>query len=468
MLAGRPPFEADTSMGLLMKQISEPPEPVAGLPPQLQAVLDRVLAKQPRDRYQSPLELARAFAAALHAHSEGLTLPPLHPASLHAQKQRVGIGRLLRLPALVGIAALLVVAGLFLLKTGNGIPISGTVPESHGSPAPDSEPPIAALPTTSLDYEMAAVLRFQNGSAITDRATLTAMHLPPAPAGHQYEVWLLGDSGESRRSIGRLVLNADGQGALSFVDAQGRNLVERYDTLQITVEPDPDPNPNPTGTIAYQVGLPPAGLMHVRHLLVSFDSAPNHMALAQGLLYDATILDQVAHDMWAQYEAGNPAGTVKDAELMLNLLVGSQSPDHKDWDRDGAVGDPGDGFGLLLNGDNIGYIEGTFSHASFAATSDNATQNMIVHGVHVEVCAQNLEQWAPVLRDLLMQVLTSGAGPDAEPLLRQAVALSDQFLNGTDLNGNELVEPIPGEGGASTANQHAYYMSDITIYVEQK
>ena len=30
---------------------------------------------------------------------------------------------------------------------------------------------------------------------------------------------------------------------------------------------------------------------------------------------------------------------------MLNLMVGGQSPDHRDWDNDGSILDPGDGLG---------------------------------------------------------------------------------------------------------------------------
>ncbi len=52
-------------------------------------------------------------------------------------------------------------------------------------------------------------------------------------------------------------------------------------------------------------------------------------------------------------------------------------------------------------------------------------------------------------------------------LLRQAVALSDEMLKGTDLNGNERIESIAGEGGAQTAYQHAFYMTDIFISLQK-
>ena len=53
--------------------------------------------------------------------------------------------------------------------------------------------------------------------------------------------------------------------------------------------------------------------------------------------------------------------------------------------------------------------------------------------------------------------------PDLERLIRGAVALADKIRNGIDVNGNEHVEPVAGEGGAVTAYEHAYYMADMVI-----
>ena len=65
MLAGRAPFDGDTTMTVLYKQIHEPPPPIPGISPQEQAVLDKALSKNPADRYQSCGKLAEAYAAAI-------------------------------------------------------------------------------------------------------------------------------------------------------------------------------------------------------------------------------------------------------------------------------------------------------------------------------------------------------------------------------------------------------------------
>jgi serine/threonine protein kinase len=74
LLAGHIPFEADTTMGILLKHINEPPPPIPGLPPALQHVIDRVLAMQPSERYQTPNELAAAVQAVVEERAAAPTI----------------------------------------------------------------------------------------------------------------------------------------------------------------------------------------------------------------------------------------------------------------------------------------------------------------------------------------------------------------------------------------------------------
>jgi len=149
---------------------------------------------------------------------------------------------------------------------------------------------------------------------------------------------------------------------------------------------------------------------------------------------------------------------------MLNLIVGKQSgPDYKDWNANGTIDDPGDGYGLLLNSEQLGYIEGTSTHADLARTSPDATQNMLTHGEHVQISVGNVENWTAELRAKLIAILENPSSPDREALLRQAIVLANQIRTGVDVDGNEKIEPITGEGGALTAYQHSYYMADMLI-----
>jgi hypothetical protein len=271
------------------------------------------------------------------------------------------------------------------------------------------------------------------------------------------------DDAEQRVSMGFVQLDAQGNGSVIYVDPQGRNLLGMYHGMEITIEPDPDNNPNPSNNISYSARLPSTGFMHVRHLLYSFDATPDKVGFVHGLNVDTKLLQQIAQEMLAAYEANDEAAVRSAAEGMINLIAGKQSPQYEDWDNNGTTIDPSDGFGLLLNGENEGYIQGTFTHANLSETSDDATDNMKLHGEHVKIVATNISEWTPNLRDQLLLIIESPFDATMEGMVRNSVALANQIHNGFDANGNERIEPIPGEGGADTAYEHAYYMADLPI-----
>ena len=71
MLAGVPPFDGESAQSVLMKQATATAEPIRHLrsevPPALAAVVDRALAKDPAERFQTAEELSSALVEALPA-----------------------------------------------------------------------------------------------------------------------------------------------------------------------------------------------------------------------------------------------------------------------------------------------------------------------------------------------------------------------------------------------------------------
>ena len=451
LLAGQVPFSAETNWGIIYKHINEPPPPIPGIPPPVQKVIDRVLAKDPDARYQTCRELAAEYmdAIGMVAEADALRAGSLLPITRRREPivdRRVQPGKLTWKRA----AAYSLTGLLFLALAVWGF--MTYLPAGQG-----------AIPHTE---EEAAVgrLRFQDGTALADQVTISTSSLDAPPQGSQYEAWLIQDDGEQRFSIGVITFDGQNQGSLAFVDSEGQNLVGKYRTLEITRESDPDPSPNSSNDVAFSVSLPPDGLTHVRHLLFSFNATPEKVGFIQGLEANTLLLHESAQQMLASFEARDEVGLDLYAERMLNVILGSQSEEYKDWDEDGAVDDPGDGYGLLLNGENVGYIQGTFTHANLSLTSPDATQNMLTHGTHVKDCATNLDAWTSQLRDHLTAILNAPFdSPELEGMIREAVALADKIRNGIDVNGNESIEPVSGEGGAVTAYEHAYYMADMAI-----
>jgi hypothetical protein len=77
LLTGRPPFDADTPLAILMKHVNDPlPRPSAinpSIPPSFERVLLKDLSKEPEDRYQNAAELMQAIQQA--ALESGIVLP---------------------------------------------------------------------------------------------------------------------------------------------------------------------------------------------------------------------------------------------------------------------------------------------------------------------------------------------------------------------------------------------------------
>jgi tRNA A-37 threonylcarbamoyl transferase component Bud32 len=79
MIIGRPPFEAETPLAIVLKHITEPLTPPASINPRVpQAVSDvvsRALSKDPDDRYPTTAAFAQALSAVIAAAPVGGTLP---------------------------------------------------------------------------------------------------------------------------------------------------------------------------------------------------------------------------------------------------------------------------------------------------------------------------------------------------------------------------------------------------------
>jgi serine/threonine protein kinase len=80
LLTGGPPFREDTVVKMVLAQIEKEPTPVqelrADVPAELSAVVARLLAKDPAQRYQTPIELAQALVPSIKAGAKASTAAP--------------------------------------------------------------------------------------------------------------------------------------------------------------------------------------------------------------------------------------------------------------------------------------------------------------------------------------------------------------------------------------------------------
>ena len=455
MLSGKVPFDAESTMSILLKHINDVPPPIPGLSPALQRVLDRALAKQVDARFTTPNEFAAAFNTALEQSEHSTTLATIPQVLEVAKENRTAKARRRTnwLPTVL-VALLLVFAGAAFLWSRN---LSASNVEPPTPPPPTvSDTPILGIPVT---FGPTSNLQFEDGNAILDRVRLIAQAMPAPPANKQYSVWLV--NGEQRLLIGSLVLDASGKGELVFEEPQGQNLLAQYHQVEITLGPDGEPTASTE--IAYAYALPDAGVSYLSGLMVSFPATPGQIGLIHGMTNTARLLEQTGEDMLNDLQTGNEAGIRQGAESILNLLAGTQSADHKDWDGDGQITDPGDGYGFFLNGNNLGYLQAVYSYTDYAINSPGASQNMIVNGGNVKSCSENLAGWVPELRDQVTAILNTGTLSEMSQGVERSAELADRILNGVDRDESGEVEPISDECGVLAAHEAVYHMADMPL-----
>lgn len=443
MLAGTVPFDAESSFGVLMKHLNEPPPPIPGISADMQAVINRSLAKDPRHRYESAGDLVSEFIAVLNGEkvsnktgeiSELATMPVLPPQPAPAARTPLFVGGALVLAAMI-------LLGVWLFR-----------------------PPMNQRPGMNPNQQVGRI-SYQDFNNIMDKADISINGLPPPQPGTRYEVWYLSQGGEKRFNGGTISFDEQ-TGQLSVIHAEGLNLLAHFDQVDITVEQSDDENPVESGQeIVASSVFPPFALVHVRHLLVSFENTPDELALIQGLWGAADNLYLSVEDLREAFDDSDEESLNYSIEEIINLLTGSGNAElYKDWNDDGEISDPIEGYGLLPNPEKQGYLPQTMEHARFAAESPDATSIIVQSSDHLVVCINNMQGWSQRMLELALQVQSMPLGSEMEPIIAEMQVLAERILSGDDRNSNGRIEPIPGEGGADTAYEHAYFMADMQIY----
>jgi serine/threonine-protein kinase len=160
MLAGQRPFNAETPMGLLLKHVTEPMPPIntaaLGLPPEINSILGRALAKKPEDRFQSTLELADALSALVPAGTArpGLVVAGLSGGLSTPTRPLRPVGRGLPVWAwggVLGFSLIAAVIGLIFIMNG----LEGAEPTVTPSLTPTTLATLAATLTPAVSHTLA-------------------------------------------------------------------------------------------------------------------------------------------------------------------------------------------------------------------------------------------------------------------------------------------------------------------------
>jgi serine/threonine protein kinase len=216
MCAGRPPFRAETTMGLLRRIIDVCPRPLrevnADIPEWLAAIIEKLHAKTANDRFESAGELADLLEGCL-AHVQQPTRTPL-PKSIPRQSRE----QLRSARRTVGLAAALVVVAMFAIASPYGLAWLAESPQTSGAPTTD----VREIPSPG-----------ETGVSL-DGVEPTASLLPPTQTSAIPPTQTTG--------IDPVALTSDAAGD-SGIDQDLGEVARRIDVLdrQLTVQSDGEP-----------------------------------------------------------------------------------------------------------------------------------------------------------------------------------------------------------------------------------
>lgn len=192
MLTGRLPYDGDTPVAIILKHVREPLTPPSvfnpNIPPALEQIVMKAMAKDPEERYQSAAEMLadlNAFAAQLNQSA----VPPARledtpvrsaarttaeHAALSAPERRR------RLPLLIGAALIVIILGIFgALSLANGeVPLLGIA--LRASETPTFTPSPSATPSVTPSLTPSATATETPSPTLTPTHTDTPSPTPTA------------------------------------------------------------------------------------------------------------------------------------------------------------------------------------------------------------------------------------------------------------------------------------------------
>jgi hypothetical protein len=165
------------------------------------------------------------------------------------------------------------------------------------------------------------------------------------------------------------------------------------------------------------------------------------------------------------YENKDEPTLRKRTEELINMIVGSKSDQYLDYDKDGTIDDPADGYGSLPNGTNAGYLQETALYAKSASDAPDSTPNIREQNQNIQVCIRNMDGWTNELLPLALKLNETSFGSDMQNTVAKMSELGDALLNGIDKNSNGNIDPVDGECGAAKAYDYGSYMADYPLYI---
>ncbi|MCA9954130.1 MAG: serine/threonine protein kinase [Ardenticatenaceae bacterium] len=266
MVTGRRPYLGETPLSVIMKLVMEPLPPALSLnpdlPPAVDEILSKAMAKQPEERYQSAVELWEAVkketgdwrleigkvepalavqTQILQPKTAVLPQKPMTQSEVTRAKRPL-------LPWLLGgglLLALLVVGLVLRLGKSEGDGVETAVPTA--------ELIETAVPAGSLRFAE------PDGNNLR-RYTLSLDEVPPPPDGLHYELWFNFANQPEPENVAEVLVE---NGRVTYADVLVDSLAVNVTGVQISLEPDVDDDPAISADVAFAGTVTDTGLAEV-------------------------------------------------------------------------------------------------------------------------------------------------------------------------------------------------------------
>lgn len=489
LLTGKLPYASDSVMNLMLKHITEPVPDATDLAPtlprSLNIVMQRILAKDAQERYETATAFNDAFQQAItqrlpDAADAGTvvvdTAPPSRstpakPIQVQLSKNSAPItvpidpsdpnrpGTIVIQPPAqhnnplvffaLGIVTLIAVAALVIVLIGQ-----------DRTPAPDATQIVATQDSgispepTRVALQTAPVFGRASFSSSSDQTMGDSINLrvndfTPAPSSRIYIASLLNTITGDRVTLGQLAVDAVGSGALSYIDPDARNLSTLYNAIEVSLEQSAS---EPTfEDVRYSSMLPDAMMNVMTEIFVASPNGFRGLSLYESASLDARFATQHAG---LAANARNLGARRTHNEHTLNILLGGLT----DYDGNGRGLNPGTRLGLLPILERIDDAIGT------VADSPDAPFSVQVEAELVRVCLENVRVWSGMVIDYEQSMLLSDSFEATESDAQASITYADMLITGTDENLNEIIEPFEGECGLEQVKTFGLVVASFDLF----
>lgn len=481
MLTGQVPFSDPTLMGVMLKVMQEPPPNLIDvrpdLPPSLAVVMDKVLTKDPDQRYQTATAFAEAFTEAIHNYQESLVavrtampidsgtqkveqatvkqstpkrqgnIPPSPPSENQTVVINQGVNPLVILGA-VGLIAVAVVVVVLLVLSND---------DDGGAPVTPAENPtqgVSVSENDETDQEIEVVINtpipappsfgeasFGTNNEVGDSLSLRVSDIRPPPEGFLYVVWLTNTETEEKLNIGDLVVDSRGNGSLSYVDEAGRFLPVDFNHIAVSVEENMNPGDSPTGEIVYSGFVPIVVSEMLREFFIESEQGIGGEDGTPGGSLFAGLSEEA--DLAAQH-----AGL---ASRSPTIILAKQHAEHTvNILRGGAEDLDGNGDPQTFSPSELGvyyFLDLMDEDVLSVITSPEASVDLQENADLLRLCLLNTRNRALRTEELEIEILNGSSMEAIQDQLEESTRVMEELETGVDLDENGRIEGVENECG---------------------